>query len=213
MKTILFQGDSITDTCRKDEYICHLGMGYPLLVASRLGLDRPNCYSFFNRGVSGYRIVYIYAQIKRDIINLKPDVMSLLIGVNDVWHELDSKNGVDTPKFKKIYKMLLDEILTALPGIKIILMEPFVLKGQYTKPFYEAFRAQVKEKAIAVRQIAEEYQLPFISLQEELKALTKFAPAEYWLLDGVHPNFYFHQYIADRWIETFTAAESKYCVK
>lgn len=139
--------------------------------------------------------------------------MSLLIGVNDVWHELDGKNGVDTPKFKKIYKMLLDEILTALPGIKIILMEPFVLKGQYTKPFYEAFRAQVKEKAIAVRQIAEEYQLPFISLQEELEDLTKFAPAEYWLLDGVHPNIYFHQYIADRWIETFTTMESTHCVK
>ena len=204
MQTILFQGDSITDTDRRDEYICGMGRGYPGYVAGRLGLDQPNDYQFINRGISGNRIVDIYARIKQDIINLKPDVISFLVGVNDAWHEIYWQNGVATEKFKKIYKMLIDEIYEALPNVKIILMEPFVLEGSATAEHYAQFRADVYEKAEAVRQLAEEYQLPFIALQADLDKLAKEAPNDHWLTDGVHPTIYFHQYIADRWINTFT---------
>lgn len=99
MKKILFQGDSITDAGRSREDLTNLGKGYPLFVAGALGMDEPGEYEFVNRGISGNRIVDIYARIKMDIINLKPDVMSLLIGVNDVWHEVSSQNGVDGDKY------------------------------------------------------------------------------------------------------------------
>lgn len=203
MLTILFQGDSITDADRHDEYICGMGRGYPGYVAGRLGLEQPGAYQFINRGISGNRIVDVYARIKQDIINLKPDVISFLIGVNDAWHEIGSQNGVATDKFKKIYKMMIDEIQDALPNVKIILMEPFVLNGTATEANIDLFIKDVSEKAVAVREIAEEYSLPFIPLQSDLDELTKKAPNDYWLLDGVHPTIYFHQYMADKWIEAF----------
>ncbi len=105
---ILFQGDSITDAGRSRTDDVPVGVGYPLLVKAALGFENPGKYEFFNRGISGDRIVDVYARIKSDIINLKPDVMSILIGVNDVWHELtENPNGVDADKFYRIYSMLI----------------------------------------------------------------------------------------------------------
>ena len=180
-----------------------MGYGYPGYVAGRLGLEEPGKYCFINRGVGGNRITDVYARIKQDIINLKPDVMSLLIGVNDVWHEYLNQNGVSTAKFEMIYRLLLDEILSELPDTKIILLEPFVVKGEGTEDNYDEFRTGVEEKATVVRKLAKDYNLPFIPLQADLNKLTEVTPADYWLLDGVHPTIYFHQFIADKWIDTF----------
>ena len=116
MKRILFVGDSITDTGRVYENPTDMGKGYPLLVKAALGLDRPEL-DFFNRGINGNRIVDLYARIKKDIININPDVLSIYIGVNDVWHGIDWQNGVETDKFIKIYSMLIDEIKEALQKI------------------------------------------------------------------------------------------------
>jgi lysophospholipase L1-like esterase len=203
MKTILFQGDSITDAGRDRENFYDLGKGYPALVAGRLGLDTPGQYQFLNRGVSGDRIVDIYARMKKDILNLKPDYMSLLVGVNDVWHELDFGNGVDAQKYKKLYRTLLEEIREALPNTKIILLEPYVLTGCATDKYLDVFTAEVALRARAVRELAQEFHLPFIPLQKPLEELTQIAPADYWLADGVHPNIPFHQYIADQWLQVF----------
>lgn len=205
MQTILFQGDSITDAGRDRELFYDLGKGYPNLVAGRLGLDAPGQYRFLNRGVSGDRVVDIYARMKKDILNLKPDYMSLLVGVNDVWHELDFGNGVSGTKFKKVYRMLLEEIREALPDTKILLLEPYVLGGSATEKYLGLFAPEVAVRAQAVRELAEEFGLPLIPLQKPLEALTQLAPADYWLADGVHPNVPFHQYIADRWLEAFRA--------
>ena len=109
-KIILFQGDSITECGRSIENFSKMGDGYPLLVKAHLGYEYPGKYEFQNRGISGNRIVDVYARIKADITNLKPDYMSILIGVNDVWHELDRQNGVDEEKFEAIYSMLIEEI-------------------------------------------------------------------------------------------------------
>ena len=205
MKTILFQGDSITDAGRNrehDGFMC-TGMGYPAYVSARLGLDNPGDFQFYNRGISGNRIVDVYARIKSDIINLKPDYMSILIGVNDVWHEFSHNNGVDTEKFVKIYSMLIEEVKEALPDIKIMIMEPFMLAGTATEDKAEAFRKEVEEKAAAAKKVAEKYSLPFMELQKDLDELAKKAPNDYWLADGVHPQITFHQYIADKWIKMF----------
>lgn len=207
-KVILFQGDSITDWHRGRENDGDLGRGYSLLVASKLGFENPGQYTFLNRGISGNRIVDIYARIKKDIINLKPDYMSLLIGINDVWHEVAYQNGVSTPKFEKIYNMLLDEIFEALPDIKIMLLEPFVLPGSATVNSeevpnrWELFDTGARANAQVVRKIAKERGLPFVELQNIFDELNAANPG-IWLFDGVHPSVCGHQVIMREWIKTF----------
>ena len=203
MKTILFQGDSITDVGRIRQDPADLGAGYPRFVDGRLGLVAPGRYRVLNRGISGDRVVDIYARIKADILNLKPDYLSILVGVNDVWHELDDHNGVSAPKFRKIYGMLLEEIRQALPDTQILLLEPFVLRGTATAEHYPWFRQEVTARAAAVAELAREYGLPLLTLQADLDALEKTAPEGWWLYDGVHPTAHFHQYLADKWLALF----------
>ena len=202
---ILFQGDSITDCGRNREWEFGLGDGYPHLTAAHLGFKEPGKYEFLNRGIGGNRIVDLYARIKSDIINLKPNVMSILIGVNDVWHEFDYNNGVDSEKFFNIYSMLIEEVKAALPDINIMIMEPFTLKGTGNEKYFDAFQADTFEKAAMAKKIAEKYNLPFIPLQEKFDEAAKLAPNNYWLGDGVHPTFAGHELIKNEWLKAFNA--------
>lgn len=209
MQTILFQGDSITDCCRSREYLAHMGTGYPLLVQAKLGFENPNKYQFWNRGISGNRVVDVYARIKADIINLKPDYMSILIGVNDVWHEFGGHNGVDAEKYEKIYCMLIDEVKAALPNIKIMIMEPFCLRAVATENTEEepdkwnVFSTEVKKRAEKARKVAAKYNLPFITLQDKFDEVAKTAENAYWLADGVHPTAMGHELIKREWLKVF----------
>lgn len=200
MKTFLMQGDSITDASRSHSTPDHMGRGYARFTAGALELAHPGEYNFINRGVSGNRIVDVYARIKMDIINLKPDIMSMLIGVNDVWHEYSKNNGVSPEKFERIYEMLLDEVEEALPEIKIILMGAFILPGlEYD---YEGFRADVEERAAITKKIAERRGYPFIDLQ----ALFDDADArgvQRLTTDGVHPDNAGCELIKNALIEVF----------
>ena len=208
MKTILFQGDSITDCGRSREVDTVYGEGYAALITAALGYEEPGAYKFLNRGIGGNRIVDLYARIKCDFINLKPDVLSIMIGVNDVWHEAEIQNGADNDEFFNSYCMLIEEIKEALPEIKIMILEPFVLQGGATfdpedPTVWERFNGLVRENAAAAKRVAEKYDLPFIELQAGFDALTEKAPASYWLADGVHPTAMGHCFIKDRWLETF----------
>lgn len=208
-KRILFQGDSITDAGRNREDFYGMGWGYAYLVKSKLGTDHPDDYEFLNRGVSGNRIVDMYARIKSDFINLKPDYASIYIGVNDVWHEITRQNGVDTPKFEKLYTMLIDEVQAACPGIKLIIIAPYVLEGRSTcnteeiPDRLERFQKEVAEKAAAAKRIAQKYDLPLIELQPVFDEACKRAPTVHWTGDGVHPTVCGHELIKRRWLETF----------
>lgn len=203
MKTILFQGDSITDAGRDKANDVHLGFGYATLVKGTIGLDFPNKYTFINRGISGNRIVDVYTRIKNDILNLKPDIMSILIGVNDVWHEINHQNGVDAEKFFKIYDMLIEEIKKELPDIKIMILEPFVLKASATEENWDLFKSEVKLRAEKAKEIAKKHNLKFIPLQEKLGEAAKNAPNDYWLIDGVHPSACGHEIIKREWVKAF----------
>ena len=200
---ILFQGDSITDCGRNREWEFDLGNGYSLLSCATLGLEAPGKYEVLNRGISGNRIVDLYARIKNDIINLKPDVMSILIGVNDVWHEFDYNNGVDSEKFFKIYCMLIEEVKAALPDIKIMILEPFTLKGTGNEKYFDGFKADVLQKAKMSKAVAEKYNLTFIPLQDKFDEAAKKAPNNFWLGDGVHPTCVGHELIKNEWIKAF----------
>lgn len=209
-KVVLFQGDSITDAGWDKSSGMHLGYGYATMVRGALGAEYPYEYTFYNRGISGNRVVDVYARIKDDIINLKPDYMSLLIGVNDVWHEYTRQNGVDTEKYEKIYNMLLDEIRAALPNIKIMLLEPFVLPGSATENTpetpdrWEFFRKEVDLHRAAAKRVAEKQGLLFVPLQDLFTKVNADATESgYWLRDGVHPTAAGHELIKREWLKAF----------
>lgn len=203
MKRILFQGDSITDAGRSRENDEWKGIGYATLVSAQLGFDEPNQYEFFNRGISGNRSIDLLARIKNDVINLKPDIMSILIGVNDVWHEFDFQNGIDTEKYETYYDMIVSQAKEALPNIKIMILEPFVLKGTATEELWDSFRPEVEKRAAASKRVAEKHGLPFIPLMEKFDKAALLAPSKYWLADGVHPTSAGHELIAREWIREF----------
>ncbi len=199
MKTFLFQGDSITDAGRDDENQDNfgLGCGYAFLLASDIEKNNKGEIRFINRGKSGDRITDVYARIKEDIINLKPDYMSILIGVNDVSHELTMNCGVTPKKFRMIYKLLIEEIKEALPKIEIIILEPFVLKGSATEKLWNEFNSEVRKLAEISKEIAEEYSFEFVPLQAQFDNLSDDGNTRYWSVDGIHPTSAGHQLIKE----------------
>ena len=209
-KLVLFQGDSITDCNRNREIERYMGQGYALMVAGALGTAYPGEYAFTNRGISGNRIVDIYARIKQDLINLKPDYLSVLIGVNDVWHEYTRQNGVSAEKFELIYGLMIEEIKQALPNIKIMILEPFVLHGNKTSTTeecpgrWEYFSREVPLRAQAAKRVSEKFGLVFVPLQEIFDEAERIEPTEgYWLADGVHPTAAGHELIKRQWLKGF----------
>lgn len=208
-KRILFQGDSITDCLRNYNDFYSMGSGYANFVKASLGMDHPGEYEFINRGISGNRIVDLYARIKKDFINLAPDYASIFIGVNDVGHEIVANNGVDTEKFERIYTMMIDEIMAACPATKLMIIAPYVkeeLAGEHTGGEPEKirfFRTDVDEKAAVAKRIAEKYGLPLVELQPAFDEACKKAPPEYWTADGVHPTACGHELIKRLWLEAF----------
>lgn len=205
MKRVLFQGDSITDADRSRENDNYLGNGYPTLVAARLGFENPGQYEFINRGIGGDRSIDLLARIKVDAINLKPDIMSILVGVNDVWHEFDNRDGVDCETYELYYDIMLSQIKKALPNIKIMILGPYLLKGTATKEKWEVFRCEVEKRAAAAERIAEKYGLPFLPLMQKFDEAEKTAPSDVWLIDGVHPTAAGHELIAREWIRGFNS--------
>ena len=199
MKTFLFQGDSITDANRDDENQVNfgLGCGYAFMLACELKDKYEGKIEFINRGKSGDRITDVYARIKEDIINLKPDYMSILIGVNDVSHELTMSCGVSPKKFRMIYEMLIDEIRESLPEIKIIILEPFILKGSCTEKLLDEFISEVRKMAEISKQIAEKYGFDFVPLQKRFDKLCSDGNTGYWTADGIHPTLEGHQIIKE----------------
>lgn len=195
MKTIVFQGDSITDATYPRQYPTELGNGYVTMTAGRVTFDYPGKYQCFNRGVSGNRSVDMYARIKRDVLNLKPDILTVLIGVNDVWHELDKHNGVSAAKYEMILELFLREVLDELPEVKIFLLEPFVLHGTATDPHWEDFHSEVLLRAAACKRVAQKLRLPFIPLQDKMEELAGKSSCGYVLHDGVHPTPAGHELI------------------
>lgn len=196
MKTILFQGDSITDAGRNFQDDAYMGYGYATMTAGKIAVDYPGKYQMINKGISGNRIVDVYARIKRDIINLNPSYMSILIGVNDVWHEFGERNGVDAEKFERVFDWLITELKEALPQLQIIILEPFVLKGPATEHVWEGFSSEVFLRAAACKRLAEKHNLVFVPLQEKLEELAAATSNTYVLGDGVHPTYAGHELIS-----------------
>ena len=203
---VLFYGDSITDMNRLRDDVSavpfKLGNSYALVTGAYLVGKNPTGYDVVNKGISGNRIVDLYARIKKDVWNEQPDVLSILVGINDVWHEVQNGNGVDIVRFEKIYRMLIEDTLERLPNLKIMLLEPFVLEGSATKEKYDGFLA-VKDYAKVVKKLANEYGLVFVELQSRFDEYCEKYGSQILLYDGVHPNLVGTKIISDAWIEAF----------
>lgn len=203
MKTFLLQGDSITDAGRNRENDAARGNGYPTLIAAELMYEHPGEVCVINRGISGNRVVDLYARWKIDALNLKPDVISILIGVNDTWHEFGAHNGVEPERYAKVYRELLAWTKSALPDCKIVLCEPFV---SVFSAVTEEWLPEINERRRIVKELADEFGALFIPFQSILdEAIAKSSP-ELILMDGVHPRLAGHQVMADAWVKAVREA-------
>lgn len=205
-QTLLFQGDSITDVGRsRQDNESHspfaLGSGYAKIVAARLLYEQPGAaWKIYNRGISGNRIVDVYARMGSDIVNLKPDILSILIGVNDTGAKFSSNNGISVPKYEKLYRLMLEEIREALPEIEFLLAEPFVLPHErITLDWIN----EIEERQKVVHSVAKDFQAKVIPFAQVFTKALDRAPAEHWSDDGVHPTAAGHYLMAETWWKTF----------
>ena len=199
---ILFQGDSITDWFRRGDRDDIMGSNYVTMIAGEMGRKFPEKYEFLYRGISGSRSVDILARMPKDIISLKPDVLSLLIVINDVWHRtFDS--GITPEQYEIVCNLLIKFVKEALPDIKIMILEPFVLKGSATAEKWSFFKNETKLIAKAAKKVAKDNKLIFVPLQKRFDEAQKLTKEGYWLIDGVHPTAAGHYIIKEAWQEAF----------
>ncbi len=170
-KRILFQGDSITDAGRNREDFYSLGYGYPLLVAAHLTAEHPGEYEYVNRGVGGDLLADLYHRRQADLLDLQPDYLSLFIGTNDAWAELDQGRPIVTDEFEQMYEDLLKEVFAACPNVKVMLISPYIMEGKFSRNTAEQpdrlnqFRIHVASRIEVVRRLAQKYDLPFVDMQ------------------------------------------------
>ena len=144
------------------------------------------------------------------MINLKPDYMSILIGVNDVWHEVGGRcDGVSAEKFEKIYDMLLSEVLEACPDIKIMILGPYVTRSTATEPFWDFFSTEVAKREAVAKKLAEKYNLKFVPLQCKFDEAIAKQPEPYWTAEGVHPTEAAARLIAGYYADAFEKVFAK----
>lgn len=199
---VLFQGDSITDCGRdrnsKDANTAGaLGNGYALFAAAASLAARPDkALKFFNRGISGNKVPDLEQRWRTDTIDLQPDVLSILIGVNDFWHKLYHGYTGTVRDYEEQYTALLDETRRALPKTYLIVFEPFVLRtGAVTARWFPEFD---ERRAVAAR-VAAHAKATFVPLQTIFDRKVRSSPPEFWAADGVHPTPAGHALIANEW--------------
>lgn len=209
---ILFQGDSITDggRGRNGDPNHVLGHSYAFLIAARYGASYPERHLvFFNRGVSGNKVPQLAERWDKDTLELKPTVVSILIGVNDIWHPLNDGKEVSAEAFEAGYDKLLADTVAALPNVKLVLGEPFILPGKATSPKWDVWQDHLKKFQAVVEKLGKKYKSPVVHYQKMFDNAIKQAPAEYWIWDGVHPTYAGNQLMADEWVRTINAAWPK----
>ena len=212
--TILFQGDSITDgnRSRNDDPNHILGHSYAYLIAAALGVQLAELQPLFiNRGISGDRASDLYARWNEDAISLRPDWLSILIGVNDAWRMMSQEPSGVTDRYERAYRHILEETKEVLPETKLILCEPFILNTGAPAQEWEAWYAKLQHYQMIARMLAEQYDAVFVPLQETFEQACSRADAAYWLWDGIHPTAAGHELIARKWLDV--VQNSKFAIK
>jgi lysophospholipase L1-like esterase len=207
---VLLQGDSITDAGRnrKREGNANdrsaLGSGYAFLIAAQLlAAQRDTELKIYNRGISGNKVFQLADRWDKDCLDLKPDVLSILIGVNDIWHKLNGRYDGTIEIYERDYRALLQRTRQQLPEVKFVVCEPFVLRCGAVDdkwfPDFDGYRAAAKRVATA-------FDAVFVPFQSMFDEASKDAPPAYWAGDGVHPTIAGAQLMAQAWIDTVSKA-------
>jgi lysophospholipase L1-like esterase len=202
---VLFQGDSITDAGRNKSDSSFntarvLGSGYPMLAGAAL-LEKYASLSLkiYNKGISGNKVFQLAERWDKDCLEIKPDILSILIGVNDIWHKLNGQYNGTVEIYKKDYIALLERTKKELPGVKLIVCEPFAVPGikAVDDKWYPEFYGYQK----AALEISDQFGATFVPYQKIFDEAKKQAPGIYWTEDGVHPTLAGAQLMAAAWLE------------
>lgn len=202
---VLFQGDSITDAGRDKKILAEnkiyaFGSGYALIAASELMRKYPGKnLKLFNRGISGHKVYQLIDRWKEDCIDLKPSLLSILIGVNDFAHRLNNRFDGTVERYENEYRELLNTTLSELPNVKLVICEPFAVKGGSS--INEKWFPDFIEYQKVAKKIALEFNAVFIPFQKMFDEALKFAPASYWAPDGVHPSMPGASLMAQAWLK------------
>lgn len=202
--TVLFQGDSITDAGRDRGSEAHanharaLGTGYPMLLGCELLRDHPKLdLRIFNRGISGHKVPDLANRWDKDCLDLTPAVLSILIGVNDIWHKLNGNYDGTVEDYRIGFAALIERTKKALPHVSIVVCEPFVLRCGAVK---ENWFPEFDERRAAAKQVATDSGsrwVPFQTMFDE--AVAAGTEPAYWARDGVHPSLAGHALMAQAW--------------
>ncbi|MEM9917204.1 MAG: SGNH/GDSL hydrolase family protein [Bacteroidota bacterium] len=207
-QVILFQGDSITDAGRNRNVQnanngAGMGFGYAYQIASHLlGRYPDRAFKCYNRGISGHKVFQLSDRWKEDCLDLKPDVLSLLIGVNDFWHTKTHGFKGTAQSYEDDLRRLLDRTKAAFPNIKIMLCEPFFVAGG-SKLKADWFAEFDQYRAANVR-IGKDYADVYIPFNTLFAKALESATVDYWCADGVHPSIAGSYLMANAWLEAFS---------
>lgn len=206
---LLFQGDSITDMKwgrNQADRNHYLGHSYVYLIAARLGVEMPGAeLEFFNRGHSGNTVIDLKKRWTKDAIDMKPDLLSILIGTNDLGRA--GKKGLDLAAWEADYRGLLDASRKANPDLRIVLLDPFVLPVGKLAPedAWEFRKSGIDQLGPIVGKLARDYQAVHLKTQEIFTAAAESAPPAHWMWDGIHPLPQGHELIARHWLQEVSA--------
>ena len=203
--TVLFQGDSITDAGRNRERqysndASSFGTGYALMAGAGLLKKLPEkSLQIYNRGISGNKVFQLRDRWNEDCLELKPDVLSILIGVNDYWHKRNGEYNGTVEIYENDYRALLKRTKEALPDVKLVICEPFSLTGG--SAIGEGWQDEFAPYRKAATKLAKEFDTLYVPYQEIFDEAMKHAPATYWSVDGVHPSMAGAQLMASAWLK------------
>lgn len=184
MIKILFQGDSITDCGRDYDDYHSLGWGYPRFAAEYIKeafSDKE--FEFVNRGIGGNKVIDLVNRLDSDFINIQPDVVSIMIGINDVWHRAGDRNWLDNGEFEAQYRTVLDAIKEKT-NAKIIIIEPFLIPVEDKLHFREDLAPKIE----IIRKLAREYAVAYLPTDGLLNAAFIGDDPVSFAADGVHPT-------------------------
>ncbi len=203
--TILFQGDSITDAGRNKEangpnIQNSLGGGYAFLAAADiLNSFAAKNLKVYNRGISGNKVFQLADRWQKDCLDIKPSLLSIMIGVNDFWHMHNGKYEGTSEIYEKDFRALLRRTKEALPEVKLVILEPYAVLG--TKAVDATWFPEFNKYREAARKLADEFDAIFIPTHDIFAKAVKIAPPTYWTPDGVHPSVAGAKLIADAWMK------------